>query len=119
MDRKENKRLKCGFRGELMKLEKKYNQNNGEYYCDLTRKLDLLCGYTVTNPRYKHYIYDTRDLWDNCLAIRIPGRTIGSIEVDTNSVITNISFYTDLLDGIYPTNIYGELEAYVGVTLEM
>lgn len=111
----------CDFRGELMRLEKKYNQNNGEYYCDLTRKLDLLSGYTVTNPRYKHYIYDTRDFWDNCLAIRVPGRTTGSIEVDTNNVITNISFSTELIgdNRQYPTNIYRELEEYVGVNLEM
>lgn len=104
-----------------MKLEKKYGQNNGEYYCDLTRKLDELCGYTVSNPRYKHYICDTRDLWCNYLAIRVPGRTTGSIEVNSNNVITNISFSTDLIGDIrqYPTNIYRELEVYFGMTLEM
>lgn len=32
-----------------MKLEKKYNQSNGEYYCELTRKLDEVCGYAVNH----------------------------------------------------------------------
>lgn len=104
-----------------MKLEKKYNQNNGEYYCDLTRKLDLLCGYTVTNPRYKHYICNTRDLWDGCLAIRVPGRTTGSIEIDTNNVITKIYFSTELVGDIkqYPSNVYEKVKKYIGETLEM
>lgn len=104
-----------------MKLEKKYNQNNGEYYCDITRKLDELCGYAASNPRYKHYIYDTRDLWCNCLAIRVPGRTTGNIEIGTNNVITKISFSTELVGDIkqYPSNVYKEVEKYIGETLEM
>lgn len=104
-----------------MKLEKKYNQNNREYYCELTRELDELCGYTAINPRYKHYIYDTRDLWDDCLAIRVPGRTTGSIEVDKNNVITGISLEKNLIGDRqqYPDNIYREMEKYIGVALEM
>lgn len=104
-----------------MKLEKKYNQNNREYYCEFTRELDVLCGCAVTNPRYKHYIYDTRDLWDDCLAIRVPGRTTGSIEVGKNNVITKISFGTDLIGDTkqYPDNIYREIEKYIGVALEI
>lgn len=104
-----------------MKLEKKYGQNNGEYYCDLTRKLDELCSYTISIPRYKHYIYDTRDLWCNCLAIRVPGRTTGSIEVDNSNKITKISLSSDLIGDIkqYPSDIYREIEEYIGLTLEM
>lgn len=104
-----------------MKLEKKYNDNNKEYYCDFTRMLDELCGYTVSYPRYKHYVYDTRDLGDNCLTIRVPGRTTGSIEVDTNNVITKISLSTELIGDIkqYPSSIYKEVERYIGETLEM
>lgn len=104
-----------------MNLEKKYSTSSKEYYCNLTRKLDELCGYTVDYPRYKHYIYDTRDLWENCLAIRIPGRTTGSIEMNKNNVITRISFATDLIGDTkqYPDNIYREMEKYIGVELEM
>lgn len=104
-----------------MKLEKKYGQNNGEYYCDLTRKLDELYGYTISIPRYKHYIYDTRDLWCNCLAIRVPGRTTGSIEVDNSNKITKISLSSDLIGDIkqYPSDIYRKIEDYIGLTLEM
>ena len=104
-----------------MKLEKKYNQSNGEYYCELTRKLDEVCGYAVNHPRYKHYICDTRDLWRNCLVIRVPGRTTGSIQVDKDNVITRISFAMDLIGNVkqYPENIYGEVDKYIGVALEM
>lgn len=104
-----------------MKLEKKYNQNNGEYYCDITRMLDELCGYAIRYPRYKHYVCDTRDLWNNCFAIRVPGRTTGSIEVNTNNVITKISLSSELVGDIkqYPSSIYKEVEKYIGETLEM
>lgn len=101
-----------------MKLEKKYDQNNGEYYCDLTRRLDELCGYTVTNPRYKHYICDMRDLWDNCFVIRIPGRTTGNIVVDKNNVITKVVYYTKS-ETLNLSNIHKELERYIGMALEM
>lgn len=104
-----------------MKLEKKYNQNNGEYYCELTRELDELCGYAATNPRYKHYIYDTRDLWDNELAIRVPGKTTGGIQVDKNNAITRIAFGIGLSEDTkqYPDDIYREMEKYIGVALEI
>lgn len=103
-----------------MKLEKKCDRHK-EYYCDLTRLLDELCGYTMINPRYKHYICDTRDLWDSCLAIRVPGRSTGSIEVDPNNVITKISFLNEMVGDVkqYPPYVYGEVEKYIGITLEM
>lgn len=53
---------------------------------------DELCGYAVSYPRYKHYVYDTRDLWDNCLAICVPRRTTGSIEVEINNIIKHEVF---------------------------
>lgn len=104
-----------------MKLEKKYDQNNGEYYCDLTRKLDEVCGYAVSNPRYKHYICDTRDLWCNLLTIRVPGRTVGSIKLNESNSIEAIAFSTDLVGDLkqYPSNIYQDIEMYLGITLEM
>lgn len=106
---------------QKMKLEKKYNQNKGEYYCDLTRKLDDLCGYTVSNPRYKHYICDTGDLWENRFAIRVPGRTVGSIKIDKSNFIEEIIFSNDLVGDLkqYPPNIYQMVEAYLGKALEM
>lgn len=106
---------------EKVKLEKKYSHNDGEYYCDLTRMLDELCGYTVRHPRYKHYICDTRDLWDRCLAIRVPGRTVGSITINENNSIESIAFLSDLVGDLkqYPSNIYQKIELYLGITLEM
>lgn len=104
-----------------MKLEKKYKQNNREYYCELTKELDEICGYTTNYPRYKHYIYDTRDLWNNCLAIRVPGKTVGNIRLNKNSVIIQISLSTDLIgdDHCYPINIYKEMEKYIGLIVEL
>lgn len=106
-----------------MKLEKKYKQNNREYYCDITRKLDELCGYTDKCSRYKNYIYDTRNSRCDCLAIRIPGRTTGSIELNANNEIVKISFCEDVVGEDkpywYPSNVEQEMEQYTGISLEM
>lgn len=106
-----------------MKLEKKYEQSNREYYCDITRKLDELCGYTDKNSRFKNYIYDTRDTWCNCLAIRVPGRTTGSIELNYNNEIVKIAFCEDVVGEDkpywYPINVEEKMEQYIGVSLKM
>lgn len=41
--------------------------------------------------------------------------------MDKNNVITRISFTMDLIGNAkqYPENIYGEVEKYIGVSLEM
>lgn len=119
--------MKCDFqvftRRVRMKLEKKYEENNREYYCDITRKLDELCGYTDKYSRFKNYIYDTRDRRCNCLAIRLPGRTTGNIELNKNNEIVKLSFREDVVGEDkpywYPSNVIQEMEQYLGVSLEM
>ena len=50
-----------------------------EYYCDLTREIDRLLGLSP-DQYWKHYILaDSTMLKDKCLAIRIPGGTVGGI----------------------------------------
>lgn len=41
--------------------------------------------------------------------------------MDKDNVITRISFAMDLIGNVkqYPENIYGEVEKYIGVALEM
>lgn len=67
---------------------------------------------------FKNYVYDTRDLWDKkTLAIRIPGRTVGSIEIDDKSVIKNISI-DDVLIGEnnwYIENVNDKLKKFIGM----
>lgn len=100
-----------------MRLELKYTQKSNEYYCEITKKLDEICGYKC----YKTYILDTRDLWSNCLAIRVLGRTVGNIEIDKTGKIIKITLSKDLIgEGKrYPSNIYGKLEKYIGEQLEL
>lgn len=104
-----------------MKLVQKYSFNSKLYCCELTRKLDELCEYTINHPRYKNYIVDTRDLWKNCFAVRAQGRTIGTIEIDNNNKIIRISIAKDLVgeDKQFPANVQEKVEKYIGEVLEI
>ena len=100
-----------------MQLINRYEENNKEYYCDFTKELDDFCGCAVKFARYKHYILDTRDLWENYLAIRVPGRTVGGIKIDSNKLIIGIELSNELIgeNKLYPQNVGDMLKKYIGV----
>ena len=67
-----------------------------EYTCEITEFIDMYVavGLPLCNEHTtcRHYILDTRDMYDNhTLAIRFPGFTLGSITINDNNVILNIS----------------------------
>lgn len=100
-----------------MILEKKNSWSDKEYYCDITKLLDN-CSRLPKSKHFKNYVYDTRDLWDKkTLAIRIPGRTVGSIEIDEKSVIKNISIDDVLIgeDNWYVENVNDKLKKFIGM----
>ena len=66
-----------------------------EYYCDLTREIDKLLGLSL-DQYWKHYILaDNSMIKDKCLAIRIPGGTVGGIWINDENIITNRFGFTD------------------------
>lgn len=101
-----------------MILEGKYGWSDKEYYSDITRILDNQCGLQMIPKHFKNYIYDTRDIWDkHTLAIRIPGRTVGEINIDDNGVITNVEIDRVLIgeDNWYKENVNEELKRFLGM----
>ena len=73
-----------------MKLEQRISGRK-EYRCALTKELD-----DISDISKKHYYnmfhhYILADDWcknQKCLAIRVPGGTVGGIDFDDNNVIT-------------------------------
>lgn len=100
-----------------MNLEPKYQDKGKEYYCNLTKELDTIAGFS---GRYKHYLLDVRDSFDNFFAIRVPGRTIGDIELDNRTAIVNIVIAQDFVGNgnFYPRNIRDVLSKYIGEVIE-
>ena len=102
-----------------MKL--KDNGFKHEYTCDLTEELDSLAKLTDREHYdwYHHYIL--ADDWcinKKCLAIRIPGGTLGGIWIDDNNVITKIVVDTDYVVKTYPKNVNELIQKFVGEVIE-
>lgn len=112
-----------------MKLENKYKGSKyealNEFYCDITRFLDEQIGSEPDSVWkhyiYRHYIYHSEELCKKkkCLAIRVPGRTIGGIWLDNNYVIEKIEVDTDYVVKNYPENINELLQKFIGEKIEI
>jgi len=90
-----------------------------EYYCDLTYELDSLSGIDKCYASYKHYILaDSFCRKEKCLAIRVPGCTVGGIWIDDENRITKISMSGNYVFKSYPDNINDVMEKYVGTKIE-
>ncbi len=79
-----------------------------EYFCKITDRLDQLAGLKITNDGYcwRHYVlYDDYDKKNNIMAIRIPGGTIGSVELDENNKVKEIKVNTNYIVNTYPDNV--------------
>lgn len=103
-----------------MKLINKYANSRyskmNEYYCGITTELDKLAGLDP-NGYWKHYVLC--DCEDDCLPIRIPGGTLGSIEYDENKIITKIHVCTDYVVKTYPDDVNEQLQKFIGQKIEI
>lgn len=91
-----------------------------EYYCDLTREMDQIIGISP-DQYWKHYVLYADELMkkDKCLAIRIPGGTVGGIWINDENIITKIFVYTDYyVIEKYPADINEKLAHFVGEKIE-
>ena len=84
-----------------------------EYYCELTEKLtEILCG---TSDLYRAYVCGT--YMDKTLAIRVPGCTIGYVELNIDNVIVKVTIYDYALNR-FKDNPNETLKQFVGQKLE-
>lgn len=102
-----------------MKLERR-NKYDEEFRCELTRELDDISGILKKGycEHYRHYILaDKYCKAYECLAIRLPGRTVGWIWIN-NNIITKIFINTDRMVNTYPENVNKLMEKYRGLTID-
>ena len=77
-----------------------------ECHCELTTTLDELAGLTDNKSCRKHYIMiDNLTKKNKCMAIRIPGGTVGSIHYNEDKVITDITIDTNYVVKSYVDNV--------------
>lgn len=103
-----------------MKLEQCITSCN-EYRCDLTKELD-----DISKISQKHYYnmfhhYILADDWcknQKCLAIRVPGGTVGGVYFDDNNIITKVVVDTSYVMKTYPENVNELIQKFVGELIE-
>lgn len=104
-----------------MKLDNKNELSKTEYRCELTKELDVLSKLTKNDyyDMFYHYVLaDDLCIKDRCLAIRVPGGTVGSIWIDENNVITDIKIDTDYVVKTYPNNINELMQKFINQAIE-
>lgn len=103
-----------------LRLEQKFSCGK-EYRCDLTKELDKISGISKCHcyDMFHHYIL--ADDWcknKKCLAIRVPGGTVGDIHFDNNNIITKIVIDTNYVVKTYPVNINELIQKFIGEVIE-
>ncbi len=110
-----------------MKLINKYKdipqcKNEREFYCELTDELDKLAKLDLNKKelyQWRHYIVaDERCIKMKCLAIRIPGGTVGGVWFDDDRVITNIIVDTDYVVKTYSKDVNEQIKKFIGYRIE-
>lgn len=104
-----------------MKLEPKSKVGDMiDCYCELTTTLDELSGLTDKKSLFKHYIMvDGLTKRDQCMAIRVPGGTVGAIYYNDDKIITDIVIDTNYVIKSYVENVNEIIkEKYVGIIIE-
>ena len=105
----------------MMKLIDAKPYISSSYRSDLTKELDELSGISKAEEyeRFYHYIVaDTFCKRYKCLAIRVPGGTVGGITYDENNIITDIHIVQDYVVKTYPKDIDDIVKKYVGEQIE-
>lgn len=91
----------------------------GAYVCELTDELDALAKTVSDASANRHYILaDEFCKRNKCLAIRIPGCTLGGIYCNEDNIITKIDINTDCMNKIYLLNAKELVNKYIGDKIE-
>lgn len=96
--------------------DSKYEDSN-EYFCDITDELDRLAGIERDDNyhSWRHYILaDKLCIKEKCLAIRIPGGTVGGIWINDDGTITRIEVDVDYVVKTYPQDVNEQIQKFVG-----
>lgn len=106
-----------------MKLVNKYQDSKysamEEYFCELTSELDRLSNINPNSFR-KHYILASNSCRKNrCLAIRVPGGTLGNLEYDDNDIITKVFVDTNYVVKTYPDDVNEQVQKFIGQKIEL
>lgn len=106
----------------ILKLINKYTDNKyskmEEYFCDITSELDKLAGINA-DTLWKHYVLANKYCINKkCLAIRIPGGTLGGIWFDDNNVITKIKVDKNYVVKTYPSDVNEQIQKFIGQKIE-
>ena len=95
-----------------------------KYRCDLTKELDKISNISKQHyygMSYHYYHYILVDDWcknEKCLAIRVPGGTVGGIYFDDNNIIVRIVIDTNYVVKTYPANVNELIQSFVGEVIE-
>lgn len=108
-----------------MELINKYKGSNyeklNEYFCEITDELDKLAGIKNDDEyhSWKHYVLaDNYCIKEQCLAIRIPGGTVGGIWFDDNNIITKIVVDTDYVVKTYHKDVNKQIKKFVSCKID-
>ena len=105
-----------------MKLVNRNEWSKTEFRCALTKELDLLSKIDTSKyyDLFHHYLLvDQIGIKEKCLAIRVPGGTVGGIWIDENNAITNIRINTDYVVKTYASNVNELMQKFVGEIIEL
>ena len=108
-------------RGDRMKLINRNEWSKKEFRCTLTERLDSLSKMNESKyyDLFYHYILvDRIGIEEKCLAIRVPGGTVGGMWIDENNTITKIHVDTDYVVKTYPNNVNELIQKFVGEVIE-
>lgn len=92
-----------------------------EFFCEVTDELDKLAGLTRDDEYYswRHYILaDNLCVKERCLAIRIPGGTVGGIWLNKGGVITRIEVDPNYVVKTYPKDVNELIKKFIGCKIE-
>lgn len=108
-----------------IKLINKYKGGScecfNEFFCDITDELDRLAEIKTNDEYYswRHYILaDKYCKNERCLAIRIPGGTVGGVWLDKGGVITRIEVDTNYVVKTYPKDVNELIKKFIGCKIE-
>ena len=94
---------------------------SSEYLCEITEELDKASGLGRKEKGWSNYHYivvDNHSIKNKCLAIRVHGGTVGSIDINENNIITNIDIDTDYVVKTYNDDVKDILNKFIGTQLE-